>query len=95
MTSSGLASDRRPVCKVQGVDVALLGKEMWYIWNSIFEGFKGYVPRRHVCCRAIDDGGCDHDLAVQCISPTASHSGRWSCVLAVLYFYIICDFTGI
>lgn len=35
---------------------------------------------------AIDDGGCDHDLAVQCISPTASYSDRWSCVLAVLYF---------
>lgn len=44
---------------------------------------------------AIDDGGCDHDLAVQCTSPTASYSDRWSCVLAVLYFYIISDVTRI
>lgn len=44
---------------------------------------------------AIDDGGCDHDLAVQCTSPTASHSARWSCVSAVLCFYIISYITRI
>lgn len=44
---------------------------------------------------AFDDGGCDHDLAVQCISPTASYSDRWSCVPGVLYFYIIFYVNGI